>query len=110
MLITVYQRTFPGLRVVNEYYWWRVEQVTELREAAERRGEHLVRVGVMPCPGCGRQLSRQTIRYSHQCTGSLTDRPIEPRRAQKYNPYQAEERIREYIANSRAGQITTSDE
>jgi hypothetical protein len=87
MLITVYQKTTEGFRQVNQFYWWRVELVDEIK-AQEELGlrEPSRHHTYMACPGCGRRLSRQIIRQRHQCAGTLTDRPVVPRRSLRRSP------------------------
>ena len=103
MLIQVLQRTKSGLKKVNEYYWWRVPLGYEMSEQEYRS---LDQVAKIDCPGCGRFLNRQTIRWEHQCPGTLTEHPVVPGRlpilSQKS---EREQRLLEYLRNNPNAQV-----
>lgn len=107
MLITIYHRTPRGLRKVNEYYWWRVAQTKEMTDLErELSGDTPAR---MNCPGCGRSMTRQNIRYSHQCPGTLTDHPVRPGRIPSIPSTRTrEQQLREY--QQRNPNVTISDQ
>jgi len=95
MLITVYQKTKMGLRKVNEYYWWRVPLGYEL---PEEEYASLDQVSKTTCPGCGRWMARQNIRWDHQCPGTLTPNPVKPGRVPRVAAKsEREQRLLEYI-------------
>ena len=104
MLITIYHRTRHGLKKVNEYYWWRVAQTKEMTD--EERAEQGGSSARIPCPGCGKTMTRQNIRYSHQCPGTLTEHPVVPGRlpilSQKS---EREQRLLEYLRNNPNAQV-----
>ena len=95
MLIQVFQRTRQGLKKVNEYYWWRVPVGYEMSDEARAAEEQIAK---MPCPGCGRTLTRLKIRFEHQCPGTLTEHPVTPGRTPRISlKSEREAKLAEYM-------------
>lgn len=62
-LITIYKLTYPGARVIQQYYQW---------DFGDRSEDTLY---VDSCPGCGKNLKYKY--YDHKCDGSLTSHPLD---------------------------------
>jgi hypothetical protein len=107
MLIQVLQRTRQGLKKVNEYYWWRVPLGYEM---TDEEYHSLDQVSKMNCPGCGKFMNRQQIRWEHQCPGTLTAHPVRPGRMPAVGQKsEREQRLLEYLrANPKAQVGNTS--
>lgn len=68
MKVTVYQRTPQGWILATEYYDW----ASQFRPQTD--DENIT--GQVQCPGCGRSMRKQYIRFEHRCAGTLTDEPV----------------------------------
>ena len=76
MLITLYQYKYQRFVPVKEYYHWRVPLADELEIVVHGKGAK-GNSTQMPCPGCGKTMPRASIRFDHNCDGTLTGRPID---------------------------------
>jgi hypothetical protein len=99
MLITIYQKIPGSLRKVNEYYWWNVPMIYHISDQDPAKAELEYK---MPCPGCGRVYGRFYIRSTHQCPGTLTDRPVKTKRNKRTSSHEQQQaELATYIANQK---------
>ena len=112
MLVTLIQKKPGGWQEVDQYYRWHVDLPEELKEAAAREGRRigLVKRTYTQCPGCGRELTRTHIRFSHNCPGTLTQRPVRPKKARMATKEEAQRIIDEHIRTSSPKTVVTVSE
>jgi len=77
MLVTLIKLLYPGHEIVNEYYTWRHE--FNFRDETDKKTPRK-NMPTTRCVGCGKVLTYQQAYQGHQCPGTLTDRPVTPKR------------------------------
>lgn len=102
MKITVYQRTPRGWQLATQYYDWS----TQFRPKSE---DDLIS-GQVECPGCGRKMGKQYLRFDHMCPGTLTGEPVLVTKVQwaKAERKMLEHKVTQYIQNAQHKIITSN--